>query len=98
RDGVELEVGEDLGDFDAVRDVGIAVAPRLSRMSLLAEPIGAPEQLDVEALGEGLAAEIPAGDELDGGGCGHIRNKGNCRGESREYRRRGGPGEEEGGK
>jgi len=49
-DAVEVEVGEDLGDLDAVRDVGVAVAPRLPRMRLLAEPIGARQQVRIETF------------------------------------------------
>jgi len=49
-DRVELEVGEDLRDLDAVGDVGVAVAPRLPRMRLLAEPIGARQQVRIETF------------------------------------------------
>ena len=49
-DGVELQVGEDLRDLDAVRDVRLAGEALLPAVRLLAEPIGAREQVPVEPL------------------------------------------------
>lgn len=52
RDGdrVELKIGEDLGDFDRVRDVRIAGIADLSAMRRLAVAIGAQQQLAVELV------------------------------------------------
>ena len=40
RAGVEMQAGEDLGDGDGMRDVGIAVAPLLALVRLGAELVG----------------------------------------------------------
>ena len=40
---IELQIDEDLGDFDAVRDVPVAGETLLALVRALAEPIGAPE-------------------------------------------------------
>ena len=58
-DRVELEVGEDLGDLDAVRDERVAGQALLSLVRLLAEPVGAHEQVPVEPLRELLVAIQP---------------------------------------
>ncbi len=52
RDGrrIQLKVHEDLRDFDAMRDVLVPRESLLAYVRLLAEPIGAREQLPVEAL------------------------------------------------
>ena len=70
-DGVELQFGEDLRHFHAVRDERVAVAPHLAGVRLLAEAIRAGEQIDIEALAERLAAEIPARDNVGERGGGH---------------------------
>ena len=77
-DAVELQVGEDLGDLDAVRDVGITVASRLPRVRLLAEAIGARQQLRVETLRERVVGEVPAGDDIgeDGGAQAGLQGSG----------------------
>src|SRR5206468_9371426 len=60
---VELEVGEDLRHLDAVDDVRLAGVARLSAVRLLAEPIGAHEQLLVEARIDALV-EAPSRNDL----------------------------------
>ncbi len=50
RDGVELQLREDLGDLDAVGDVWIARVPGLAAVGVVAEPVGAREQLLIQAL------------------------------------------------
>ena len=60
-DRVELQVGEDLRDLDAVRDVrlaGVRVCPAMRR---LAEPVGAREQVGVEPLVPGESPIVQPG-------------------------------------
>lgn len=59
-----MEVGQDARDFDAVRDVGVAVAAGLAGVCLLAEAVGAREQGRVEALGERVGREVPPGNDV----------------------------------
>ncbi len=47
---VELQIGEDLGHLDAVRDVVLTRQALLPEVRALAEPIGPDQQLLVEAL------------------------------------------------
>ena len=72
-DGVELQVREDTGDFDAVRDVRVAVAARLSGVRLFAEAVGARKQVRIEALGERIGREVPPGNDFGEDGRGQWR-------------------------
>ena len=56
---IELQVDEDLRDFDAVGDVVLARQPLLPLVGALAEAIGAQERLVVEALGKRLTIVVP---------------------------------------
>ena len=66
---VELELGEDLRDLDAVRDERLAGQARLTAVCLLAEPIGARQQLAVETIR--LERVGPTRDQFAGCGRGH---------------------------
>ena len=59
-DRVELQVGEDLGDFDRVRDVRLAGVADLPAMRRLAEPIGAHEQVAIELVVQRQLVLAPA--------------------------------------
>src|SRR5206468_10289987 len=59
---IELEIDEDLGDFDAVRDVLVPGEPLLANVRPLAEPIGALEQLPIQTFRKSLLE--PAGKGL----------------------------------
>ena len=65
RDGgrVELQLGEDLRDLHAVRDVGLTRIPELAAMRGLAEPVGTREHVLVETTVGGVVEE-PAGNDL----------------------------------
>src|ERR1700730_8576280 len=54
RRGIQLQVDEDLRDFDAVGHVLVARQALLTLVSLFAEAIGAREQIPVEALRKSL--------------------------------------------
>ena len=60
---VELEVGQNLGDFDAMRDEILARETLLSKVRGFAEPIGAQKQLLIETLGKRLAVIVPSGND-----------------------------------
>ena len=51
---IQLQVDEDLGDFDAVGDVFVAGKALLPLVGALAEPIGALEQLPVQTFRKSL--------------------------------------------
>jgi len=74
RDGdrVELKLGENLGDLDAVRHEVLARQALLSQMRGLAEAIRAHEEIMIEPLRQRLPVVVPARDygmRLD---CGHT--------------------------
>ena len=52
RDRVELEISEDLGDLDAVRDVRIAGEPFLAGVCPVAELVRAHQKVAIEPLGD----------------------------------------------
>jgi hypothetical protein len=60
-DGIELKVGENLRDLDAVRDVRLARQALLPCMSALAELVGAHEEVTVETLRKGVRLRPPSG-------------------------------------
>ena len=57
RAGVEMQAGEDLGDGDGMRDVGIAVAPLLALVRFGAELVGGGDARQVVA--RQVALELP---------------------------------------
>jgi hypothetical protein len=63
-EGIELEVGEHLRHLDAVGDERIARVSRLTAVRLLAEPVGAREQLAVEPLVVRRLRQVPTGDDV----------------------------------
>ena len=63
RGRIELQVGEDLCDLDAVRDIRLTRIPRLPAMGFLGEAIGARQQFLVEAQVRALV-EAPVGNDF----------------------------------
>jgi hypothetical protein len=59
---VEVELGQDLRDLDAVGDVVLAGAALLPLVRALAEAVGTRQQLRVEPLGVRVVAEVPPRD------------------------------------
>src|SRR6476620_7007391 len=68
RDGdcVELEIGENLRDFHAMRHEVFAGEALLSLVRRLAETIGAQKQLLVQAIRERLTTVVPTGNDCPG--------------------------------
>src|SRR5213076_613594 len=67
--GVELQLGENLGDLDAVGDERLAGETLLAAMRLFAEAIGAREQVAVETIR--LERARPARNQLVERRCRH---------------------------
>src|SRR6266550_1611049 len=51
---IQLQIDEDLGDFDAMRDVPVSRQPLLALVGALAKPVGALQQLPVQTFREVL--------------------------------------------